>query len=268
MTDILDRSLSRREFYNKQTISDDRSAGSNIEERNLLALRDRSPKIQEFQKSVPADDHALQDYQTQLMLLEQQNKKRLLMARQESDFKIKAPAVAAYMASSADRSNEVDDRTTGIDIKQVLDQTDPSEIDLRKVQEYIHLLQESIQSKPAPSPYQIIYRIQRSERVKHRNKKHSYEDRSMLFFDHPEWIGGQGTESHIKSNLPLTNFELYLEKNKDMSFLVYQTFTEFDRDDNRSDRTAHRPQPANETVRLVNGDLIGVIESAELSATV
>ena len=29
--------------------------------------------------------HALQDYQMQLMLLEQQNKKRLLMARQEQD---------------------------------------------------------------------------------------------------------------------------------------------------------------------------------------
>ena len=30
-------------------------------------------------------NHALQDYQMQLMLLEQQNKKRLLMARQEQD---------------------------------------------------------------------------------------------------------------------------------------------------------------------------------------
>src|SRR5271169_5367804 len=30
-------------------------------------------------------NHALQDYQMQLMLLEQQNKKRLMMARQEQD---------------------------------------------------------------------------------------------------------------------------------------------------------------------------------------
>lgn len=33
----------------------------------------------------PTGNHALQDYQMQLMLLEQQNKKRLLMARQEQD---------------------------------------------------------------------------------------------------------------------------------------------------------------------------------------
>jgi len=35
--------------------------------------------------SGPGNNHALQDYQMQLMLLEQQNKKRLLMARQEQD---------------------------------------------------------------------------------------------------------------------------------------------------------------------------------------
>lgn len=256
MTDILDRLIFKREFYNKQTISDDRSAGSKIEERNLLALRDRGPKIQESQQSFLGQNNALQDYQMQLMLLEQQNKKRLLMARQEPDFKIKASAVAAYM----DKSKELDDHTIRTDIKQVLDQTDPSEIDLRKLQEYIGLLQESIQSRPAPSRYQIIYRIQRSELVKHRNNKHSYEELSTLFFDHPEWVRGQGTESHIKSNLPLTNFELYLEKNKDVSFIVYQTFTELDGDNNGSDRTAHRPQPANETVRLVDKDLIDVIK--------
>src|SRR5271155_341208 len=33
-------------------------------------------------------NHALQDYQMQLMLLEQQNKKRLMMARQEQDMAI------------------------------------------------------------------------------------------------------------------------------------------------------------------------------------
>jgi len=35
--------------------------------------------------SQQAGSHALQDYQMQLMLLEQQNKKRLLLARQEAD---------------------------------------------------------------------------------------------------------------------------------------------------------------------------------------
>jgi hypothetical protein len=38
-------------------------------------------------------NHALQDYQMQLMLLEQQNKKRLLMARQEQDSMLSHPEV-------------------------------------------------------------------------------------------------------------------------------------------------------------------------------
>lgn len=37
------------------------------------------------QPGAPGGNHALQDYQMQLMLLEQQNKKRLMMARQEQD---------------------------------------------------------------------------------------------------------------------------------------------------------------------------------------
>jgi hypothetical protein len=39
----------------------------------------------------PQGNHALQDYQMQLMLLEQQNKKRLLMARQEQDNTMSGP---------------------------------------------------------------------------------------------------------------------------------------------------------------------------------
>jgi hypothetical protein len=40
---------------------------------------------QQGQATNGGGNHALQDYQMQLMLLEQQNKKRLLMARQEQD---------------------------------------------------------------------------------------------------------------------------------------------------------------------------------------
>ena len=194
----------------------------------------------------------------------QQHKLRKMIASGESEHtptEKYASAVTASIIPSTDTSIEVDGQTIRTDIRRLLDQTDPSEIDLRKLQEYIGLLQESIQSRPALSRYQIIYRIQRSEVVKDHKGKTSYENRSVLFFDHPEWVRGQGTDSHIKSSLPLTNFELYLEKNKDISFIVYQTFLESGIDNNESDRSAHSPQPAYETVRLVNKDLIGTIEN-------
>ena len=178
----------------------------------------------------------------------------------EMSIKAYTSAEATSIVPSTEKSKEVDDHTIRTDIKQLLDQADPSEADLRKLQEYVELLQKSVQSRPTPSRYQIIYRLQKSEDIKQENGKHRREQRTLLFFDHPDWVRGQGTEKHIKSNLPLTNFELYLEKNKDISFIVYQTFSELGTDSTESDSTSHRPQPAKETIKLVNKDLIGAIE--------
>lgn len=248
------------------TISDDRSAGSKCEERNLLALRGRVTR-----------NNALQDYQMQLMLLEQQNKKRLKMAMQEQDASTSSAAMVVDPITSAvagifpatNTSKEVDDYTFKTDIKQILDQADPSRVNLQKLQEYIELLQaqaqqsESFQRRLAPSRHQIIYRIRTL------NRKQRLEDCYMPFFDHPEWVQGQGTACQIKSSLPLTNFELYLEKNKDISFIVYRNF---DQDSARdaaqpvtdnvtSDEAIHRPQHTHETVRPVHEGLIEAIKA-------
>jgi hypothetical protein len=45
----------------------------------------RNPGNMQPGQNATGGNHALQDYQMQLMLLEQQNKKRLMMARQEQD---------------------------------------------------------------------------------------------------------------------------------------------------------------------------------------
>jgi hypothetical protein len=53
---------------------------------NMFAANGQRPGMPPNQPGAPQQgNHALQDYQMQLMLLEQQNKKRLLMARQEQD---------------------------------------------------------------------------------------------------------------------------------------------------------------------------------------
>jgi hypothetical protein len=74
------------------TISEDRTAGtSSHEEANLKSLDQGRGVLSLKTDSVNAPattgggNHALQDYQMQLMLLEQQNKKRLMMARQEQE---------------------------------------------------------------------------------------------------------------------------------------------------------------------------------------
>ncbi|KAI1379319.1 hypothetical protein F4677DRAFT_464703 [Hypoxylon crocopeplum] len=61
------------------TISQDRAAGHSAQEESGYQLLTKKEPSSE----VPETNISLQDYQLQLMLLEQQNKKRLLMARQE-----------------------------------------------------------------------------------------------------------------------------------------------------------------------------------------
>lgn len=54
-------------------------------QQDLFAGNGPRPGMAGGAPGAPQGNHALQDYQMQLMLLEQQNKKRLLMARQEQD---------------------------------------------------------------------------------------------------------------------------------------------------------------------------------------
>lgn len=58
---------------------------------DMFAGNPQRPGMPSAPGGQPQGNHALQDYQMQLMLLEQQNKKRLLMARQEQDSMASGP---------------------------------------------------------------------------------------------------------------------------------------------------------------------------------
>ena len=222
------------------------------------------------------------------MLLEQQNKTQLLKTRhqQEEDeqhrghFASESAAMSVEAANSAPRgsvprtgkSNGIDDDIVKTNLQDVLDGADPSQLDLQKLQEYIELLQvkareyETAQKEKAPSRYQIIYRIKRKDTINDRKSSKTVE-KYLPFFDHPEWVKGQGTARRIQSNLPLNNFDLYLEKNKDVAFIVYRNF-DIDStsivakprtDPPTNDAGTHLPQYSSETIRPVNEDLIEAI---------
>jgi hypothetical protein len=99
-------------------------------------------------------------------------------------------------------------------ITQALDNIDPNTQGLAELRQYIAKLQgkaqqlETLQQANVPKRYHILYNITPS-------KEHTQ------YFDHPEWAQG---ESIIKSSSPLHNLDLYLERNKDISFLIHRTF--------------------------------------------
>ena len=219
----------------------------------------------------------------QLMLQEQHYKKRLLMGRAEQDDIISTGSAAMDMevmasapsevASTTDRANEVDNQTIKSKLNDVLEGADPSKLDLQKLQEYIELLQaqakqfETTRSRQAPSRYQIIYRIMKPELGQQHNGKQKWENRYSSFFDHPEFVRGQESAIRIQCNLPLTNFDLYLEKNKEITFIVYRNFdpesakivAKSSTDNVSSDKATLPPQPTSETIRPVNKNLIEAI---------
>lgn len=202
------------------------------------------------------------------------------MARQESDVvatSMEAGASApGEIVFATNKSSDVDSATGKTDLQNVLSEADASRIDLQKLQEYIELLQakaqqfEAIRKKQAPSRYQILYRLLQRDFSQHQKKSSKLERQySLPFFDHPEWVKGQGNASRIQCNLPLHNFELYLEKNKDVAFFVYRNFdTESasivakpGTDDTTIGRAVHLPQYTSETIRPVNQDLIEAIKT-------
>ena len=212
----------------------------------------------------------------------------VLMARQKQDLQYnsvsaddpKALGVGAATSTpngavpTNSKRSRLDDQTVKTNFQDVLDEADASQLGLQKLQEYIELLQvkareyETTQKEKVLSRSQIIYRIKR--KVVTSDRKGSRTTETYLpFFDHPEWIKGQGTASRIQSNLPLDNFDLYLEKNKDIAFIVYRNFdmdgvrivAQPGTDDAASDRAAHLPQHSSETIQPVNEDLIEAIKT-------
>ena len=88
-------SYKKREVAVECTISEDLAGGRTAQQdQNLKALHADKDQLVLRTHAISDDaargveesrNHALQDYQMQLMLLEEQNKQRLMMARQEQD---------------------------------------------------------------------------------------------------------------------------------------------------------------------------------------
>ena len=228
------------------------------------------------------------------MLSEQQNKERLLMARQERDSmealqqqgmintRPHSAENGAEIVTSGpsqavrttEKLNRVADQEMETNLQGVLDGADASQLDLQKLQEYIELLQvkarqyETIQKEQAPLRWQIIYRIKQTQ-VVHEGKFSNVVEKYSSFFDRPEWVKGQGNTRRLQCNLPLENFDLYLEKNKDITFIVYRNFVidelgglaQPQTGDVSSERVEYLPQHSSETIRPVDQNLIEAIKN-------
>lgn len=229
-----------------------------------LALGDQ--EHQQAQAVFPegGSNHALQDYQMQLMLLEQQNQKRLMMARREQDGGGEFLAVqrAQHNARMSVQDGQLPGgrNTNTVDTKHERQNMSedligsiadalgiPSEaaVNLDTLRTYISDLQ---QHAPIKSDrYQIIHRT-------------GLGDGQRLYLDRPQWLQGENTSQRvIAGNLPVSNLASYLSKHMEICFIVFRDYNATSADDRLANGSQFDievwPEHIAESVRLVRPSL-------------
>lgn len=125
------------------------------------------------------------------------------------------------------RRSEQTSRTGILRDVENLDSHEVEEL-LKKLQERSRQLgfkQDSIQR---PCKYLTLHRLEdsrgRSTHIQPLPPWPLQKPAQALYFDPPQLTRGQDGQGMLRSQLPMRNFDLYLEQNKDISFVVYKTF--------------------------------------------
>lgn len=227
----------------RTTISDDRSAGSNLEVRNLAALKDRtaSRPVQLTTEGI-IDDRAFRQH-PEIRTSRHGNTRKSRLADYGPDYgsflgyartqqrfgRLQLEDITRRDSKAREDGSpkEATDKTgfperrtqskNGLIIKEHWVQEAEKTVTDNRLQSDIEMIQSKMsgmqkklrqlevqKSRYAENQYRILYRID-----------------STCYFDHPEWT--QGHKS-IVSRMPVKNLDLFLERNKNILFIVYRDF--------------------------------------------
>jgi hypothetical protein len=213
----------------RYTISEDRSAGSNLEVRNLAALRDRAAS-QKLSEQVLIDPVIMRAFQTNSLgrsaseistgHVQLQQRFGLLRFDEEhpgehmgkGDQPIleddlctaNIPAGRNYLRTRLIVRHDWVEDIQGIDANSELQANiETLQRNLASMQKELAELEMQKQMH-ANKQFEILYRIE-----------------GTCYFDHPEWT--QGNKS-VVSRSPVKNLDLFLERNKNIVFIVYRDF--------------------------------------------
>ncbi|KAH8792357.1 AAA family ATPase [Hyaloscypha sp. PMI_1271] len=161
------------------------------------------------QPGAAGGNHALQDYQMQSMLLEQQNKKRLMMARQEQE--------------------EMTIPGGGYDIDIPTKQIPKPTMEVGSLRNGItanrHQQRYARPAFLATNINQSSYSCLAVARVCFHRVPQLYQGKTIqLYFDAPQWSGGEGNPRALRSSLPISSLTSYLDKHPELVFVVYRDY--------------------------------------------
>lgn len=215
------------------TISDDQTVGSNVDARKLIALNNSdvpaSPTGYYSSTDESDDDEPVLSVRRDKKV--ERSTQRLppislsIGGKGGPRMNFGGVTGSSHIISEPSAGlNKVIDGTMGrIDHASTRDEKVPDDnLSLEELKIYIRTLQdkarqlESFEDSKKFQQYRILYRIRSLETT-------------VIYLDHPEWIEAGRT---IKSRKVLQNFDLYLERNKGISFIVFHDFDDRQNADN------------------------------------
>ncbi|KAI4941244.1 hypothetical protein J4E91_010821 [Alternaria rosae] len=293
--DIEDAREEYSSLLKKLTISRDQTEASSFETDRLLAIAVNLGVFTDNDTTEPLPppppgqgNHALQDYQMQLMLLEQQNKKRLLMARQEQD------QIASGISDLPFAQNSLPTKVPEAVHSALMPETNYNPALRPKMQQsplhsiqnihLAHSTEASAQKQGRSGESQLVSRLLRridelekaTKRPEHQPVQgssplrfqvlHLLDDaNSTVCLQEPTWTFGKNGRLQLRAELPLVDLDTHLRKNDDISFVVYKsyatpTFSATELAECLETGVLPAPEPSNEFIKIMSEELRVALE--------
>ncbi|KAI0401355.1 hypothetical protein F4802DRAFT_580426 [Xylaria palmicola] len=218
----------------------------NSEIPNISSTTDAYQEVKTSGQPIKGND-ALSNYQAKLLLLEQQNRRRLMLARAEEDAINELPSIDTRLTSNppirrrytpsptqyqqsgnhnvarpndgSGRYSPGSDSTAQVNSNPTIDVRAlgiPAEatVSLDAVRRYIADLQERCGSKET---IPVKYRLQIIHRIIDGSKK-------RLYLDRPQWTGEENRSKVLLSSVPVSNILAYFDRHPEVIFVVYRDY--------------------------------------------
>ncbi|KAM3089215.1 hypothetical protein ACMFMG_000820 [Clarireedia jacksonii] len=220
-----------------------------------------APLFPAMETDSDSGNHALQDYQMQLMLLEQQNKRRLMITRQEQDLMMefagktpverhrlrnfiyfppsktqaprlevdqnkpsKKPTSSARIPTPPSGSRHMDVSQLTSEICRIIDA--PPNADNQVLLAMIQGLKERSQKYDSLSSTETKNFVALQYKILHRVKCYRDSRKPILgtYQSHPALMVNENRSYHLHGGQPLTNLELFIERQRGISFVVFKDY--------------------------------------------
>lgn len=243
--------------YRHITISRDQTKASSFAKDQLVVLQSEARIFDTFAVEVVTEGlrqaivgDGLADYTLQLMLLAQQKKKRLFMARREQDamqdFPTESPGSQTIMLESTDVTTAIPATTREhISFKgqRNVDQIAQLEEEIQKLR--------SLQRTLGSTSWHILHKIQ---------------DEEAIYLVEPSWTLGQGGDIRLRGNSPLSDELGFLRQTPGVAFAVYKNYKH--NSQLKAIQLARaegamlpQPVPVSESIRLLSEQMIAALDA-------